>query len=309
MASPKKKTKKANKPTAPQDNQFESLIQQAMRQVGPKKFHLDPAIYTEEYFRERLPAERRKANANLDYIPDYHHLKNLPIWDHTQMIGVLFGITWQGYLELVPQWPFGPAVFSEIVIPVRKKSDKFELEPEYQWSPEIKRWYLSAVEAIAKFEEILHRGTGHIPGVVWKDKAYFFTIKDFIPWLMKELKIIEWLQNERCRIPEGLENFLGHLGSAPETTPTTKKKTSVQGKQASPLKQEVINKALELRGRGHSSAPTIARHPAIVQIIAPDVPHANLADIEPDEYERRFKHKVGTVEDWIREGFLENPLP
>jgi len=74
-----KKKKSLLKTTTPQDPQFESLIRRTMRQVGPKKFHLDPNVYTEEYFRERLPAERRKANPNLDYIPDYHHLKNLAV--------------------------------------------------------------------------------------------------------------------------------------------------------------------------------------------------------------------------------------
>ena len=222
-----KKKKSLFKTTTPQDLQFESLqfeslIQQTMRQVGPKKFHLDPAVYTKEYFRKWLPAKRRKANVDLDYIPDYHHLKNLPVWDHTQMVGVLFGITWQGYLELVPQWPFGPATFSEMVVAVRKKSDKFELEPEYRWSPEIKGWYLPAVEAITKFEEILRRGTGHIPGVVWKDEAYFFTIKDFIPWLNQSFGKLEWLKEGGCQIPipEGLEGFLSDL-EEPENEPDT----------------------------------------------------------------------------------------
>jgi len=92
-----------------------------------------------------------------------------------------------------------------------------------------------------------------------------------------------------------------------QVTPTEKPKMR-GGRRSSQLKPLVIKKALALRDRGHTSAPKIARLSAITKILAPDALHTNLVGIKAEEYEKRFKQRIGTVEDWIRVGFNKNPL-
>ena len=162
--------------------------------------------------------------------------------------------------------------------------------------------------------------------VIGEKKSRFahcrFLSNEVFNWLGKE-GIVDELRKRHITITPIVDEMIAKVESAPTTKPEpavkgnspepkanqapAEKKAHGKGKRADPRKQLVIDKALELRDNGHSSAPKIARHSAIVKIIAPEAIHTGLADIEPEDYEKRFKHKVGKIEDWIREGFKEKP--
>jgi len=228
MSPKKKKTKKAVKPTTSKDPQFEKLIKQALSCVGPENTQPDSTVYTEGFLREWLTIERAKRPSNFDYHPDYTHLKNLAIWDHVEMAGVLFGITWEGFMHMAGIIRICGALkltgAEERVYFTQRTNrvKKLGWYPIYEWMPEIKDWYIPANQAREKFDEILSRGCNDIPGLGWKEseQTRYFIIKDFMPWLMNQQEILLWLKDEGCRIPSGLETFLGHWGSKAEATPT-----------------------------------------------------------------------------------------
>ena len=89
-------------------------------------------------------------------------------------------------------------------------------------------------------------------------------------------------------------------------TPKTGKRKA--GRKASPLKALVMAEAILIRSeKGLVSAPKISKLSRITKILAPGANHTGLKDISNSEYKKRFGHKPGTLEDWIREAFKENP--
>ena len=100
MVVKRKKAKKKKRPTPKADPQFEKLIQQALSCVGDKNTQPDQTVYTEKFFRTWIPVERAKRAASFDYNADYDQLSNLAIWDHREVAGVLFGVTWDGFTHM-----------------------------------------------------------------------------------------------------------------------------------------------------------------------------------------------------------------
>lgn len=91
-------------------------------------------------------------------------------------------------------------------------------------------------------------------------------------------------------------------------TPAPNAPTTNAGRKASPSKNLIIDEAKKIRKeKGAISAPKMARMSRITMILAPAASHTGLEDITDDKYKKRFGCRPGTVEDWIREGFKENP--
>jgi len=87
------------------------------------------------------------------------------------------------------------------------------------------------------------------------------------------------------------------------------KKEEKRRRPPSQKKQLVIDEALKIRDKkGITLAPKIVRMSRITKILAPGALQTGQESLSDTEYEKRFGSKIGTVEDWIREGFKGNPL-
>ena len=131
-----------------------------------------------------------------------------------------------------------------------------------------------------------------------------FNIQEFCTWLIDKNKTIpNFNLSPSARL--FVETALGanEIKGEPQAKATKK-----SGKKASPLKPLVIEEALKIRKNGITSAPKIARMSAVTKIIAPNADHTLIKDLSNSDYEKRYKRPPGTVEDWIREGFRDNPI-
>jgi hypothetical protein len=306
MVTQKKKANKAVKPTTSKNPQFEKLINQALSSVGPENTHPDSTIYTEDFLREWLALERAKRPTNFDYNPDYTHLRNLAIWDHAEMAGVLFGVTWDGFTHMSEIiricGKLKPVVSDEKVHFTQRTNRVGRLEwyPKYELMPEIKDWYITANQARDKFDDILSRGCMEIPGLGWKEaeKTRYFTIKDFMPWLVNHFGILKWMEDEGCQIPDGLDKFLKMI------TRKASKTTANGSKRGQPKfpHEEAVARAVEKLCSKKQKPPKgkMYCHPDIIAAFAPGKEMHIDEDTTKKEYKELTKWKPSTIQKLVR---------
>lgn len=277
------------------DPQFERLIQQCLSSVNHKGSGLDPKQFTEQFFREWL-TRRRAEKTVFEHVPDYDHFKNLAVLDYSEMVGLLFGVSVEGFdhmAEIVRRaGEIRPVTGNERVYFKRQDKEGWAhgWKPVYEWMPEIKDWYISAHHARIKFDEILSRSNGNIPGLGWKEseRTYYFVMKDFAPWLKNELVVLEWLNAHECQIPDGLEEFLNNLETTPTTSPGPKqpdakpKKTSKRHQETNKQKEAARKAAKKLWKEDEDLT------------IADVVIHDDINSVAPNKTER-------TLRDWIKD--------
>jgi len=241
MAAKKKTTKAVGAKTSnpktkkQSDPGFDKLLQQLKGYVNSGK--LD-RLHTEDFCNDWILKRRKQRFVNYDSSPDFDHLMKLKTWDHYQICEIIFGVVWEGFERIVflddqckPTEGYEMAVLRVIPPPINARfygqSEKSGYKLEYEWGAEIKAWYMPANHARKKFEDILSRGIGEIPGLIWADGSYWYKPKFFIPWLKHELKILVWLERERCRIPDWLESFLAKWKESSGVSPTHSKKSKL----------------------------------------------------------------------------------
>ena len=322
MGNPKKKTKKVDKPDSSKDPQFEKLIKQAECLV--KSDELDPTLYNNDTIRRWLSSERSKRPINIDFSADLAHLKLLGKWDEHQFFGLLFGLNFDGIsrhgldqpvvgrgLERIACSPSPENVseLAKILLPdnyqpnpptSRLAKNLFELMPEsspwwrlrYEIKLDIEGWHISALQAREKLRGILmsHGGIDEESGIsLGKNGHLEFTVKYFAPWLLR-FNILKWLEDEGCKIPEGLREFLKDL----ETL--IRKKA---GRQASPAPTTGRAKTVALKAKARSIYNKLKSRPK--SFTYNDIlNHSDWPDaLEDSGYNRSHTIPVGTVQNWL----------
>jgi len=100
----------------------------------------------------------------------------------------------------------------------------------------------------------------------------------------------------------------------PHDSKTSKSHSGIKrGRATLPAKYPVMEEALKLRKNYPTrSIPKIARHSSILKVLKPGSPLPDLKNLDSKEYQKefheRFNVSLRTVEGWIREAFLLNPL-
>ena len=240
------------------DPEFYRLLELLRRGTGKGNLQLDPIKYTEEFSKEWLIQERSKRVVRFDSTLDFDHLGRLAVWDHRQVLELLFGIPWAGFAEMDRRGDTCPPTnFYESVrlIQTHRLPDTLEYEPEYNWVSIVTDWQIAGKKARYKLEEILERSWRTIPGLGWKGELWWvYEAKSFVPWLKREFKIMDWLEKQNCRIPNGLESFLAEwkpltIEAAATAEPVKSEKNITPKAHPAPTTKTAKDKALKAKLR------------------------------------------------------------